>query len=191
MDDPRTQPDDLATPEALAEHLARLGPYLDDVARKQVRGGHPAEFSASDLVQWTHEAVLGAIRDGRLTYIDEARFKTYIRTTLERKYLSRIKLRDNVPRHRLPEEPPASATSPSQGLDRDEQAARLRRALDQLTPRDRQLATWRVLDQLTYDEIGRRLGISGPGALKACEKALARLKALFEDGVARPRAGPA
>ena len=52
----------------------------------------------------------------------------------------------------------------------------LEAALQQLTPRQRELLVWREREELTFDEMGKRLGISNVAARKAWFKALERLQ---------------
>jgi RNA polymerase sigma-70 factor (ECF subfamily) len=74
-----------------------------------------------------------------------------------------------------------SATSPSQRLLREEARQRVQAALEQLSPRDRQVLELRHLEQLSVAETAAVLGIS-EGAVKTRHvRALQRLRVLLDD----------
>lgn len=73
----------------------------------------------------------------------------------------------------------ASGTSPSQALIRDELSERLRAALDQLAPHDREILVMRNLEQLSIAEIAEVLGLT-EGAVKVRHlRALRRLRTIL------------
>jgi RNA polymerase sigma-70 factor (ECF subfamily) len=75
----------------------------------------------------------------------------------------------------------ASDTSPSQALIRDELRQRLRAALDQLAPHDREILVMRNLEQLPIAEIAAVLGLT-EGAVKVRHvRALQRLRSILEE----------
>jgi len=74
----------------------------------------------------------------------------------------------------------ASASSPSQRLVRREARERVRAALGQLAPADREVLELRHLEQLSVAEAAAVLGVS-PGAAKTRHlRALQRLRGLLE-----------
>jgi RNA polymerase sigma-70 factor (ECF subfamily) len=74
----------------------------------------------------------------------------------------------------------ASDTSPSQALIRDELRQRLRAALEQLAPHDREILVMRNLEQLPVAEIATILGLT-EGAVKVRHlRALQRLRSILE-----------
>jgi RNA polymerase sigma-70 factor (ECF subfamily) len=76
----------------------------------------------------------------------------------------------------------ASGTSPSRHAVREELRLRVRRALEQLGERDREVLVLRYLEQMALAEIAAVLGIS-EGAVKSRHaRALLRLQALLGDG---------
>jgi RNA polymerase sigma-70 factor (ECF subfamily) len=78
----------------------------------------------------------------------------------------------------------ASGTSPSRNAIRDETRDRVRAALDELTPRDREVLVLRFLEQLSTAETAAALGI-GEGAVKSrLMRAVARVRDFLdgEDG---------
>ena len=74
----------------------------------------------------------------------------------------------------------ASGTSPSRRLVRDEERQRVRAALDQLEPHDREVLVMRHLEQMETDEIAAVLGISAGAVRNRQYRALLRLRAALE-----------
>lgn len=75
----------------------------------------------------------------------------------------------------------ASGTSPSGRVIRKEMMERVRRAMEELSERDREVLILRHLEQLSIDEIAAVLGMSA-GAVKVCRlRALERLRARLAD----------
>ncbi len=70
----------------------------------------------------------------------------------------------------------ASDSSPSALFQRRESATMLQEAITRLSPRDREVLCMKHQDELTFEEVGRRLAISSVAARKAWLKALARLR---------------
>ena len=71
--------------------------------------------------------------------------------------------------------------SPSQQVARNEQLRRLRRALDHLSEKDRDILMLRHFEQLSHEEIGYVLHITPAAARKRYGRALIRLGALTRD----------
>jgi RNA polymerase sigma-70 factor (ECF subfamily) len=74
-----------------------------------------------------------------------------------------------------------SQTSPSQQVIRTEQSEALRRALEVLSPDDREVIALRYLERLTMPEVAVTLGISLPAAKSRHLRAIARLTELMKD----------
>jgi RNA polymerase sigma-70 factor (ECF subfamily) len=74
----------------------------------------------------------------------------------------------------------ASGTSPSGRLARKELQARVRTALDQLSPRDREVLVLMYLEQLSPREVGEVLGLGEKAVSMRHLRALQRLKPLLE-----------
>jgi len=75
----------------------------------------------------------------------------------------------------------AHGSSPSQSLIRDELRERLRAAIDQLAPHDREILVMRNLEQLPVAEIAAILGLT-EGAVKVRHlRALQRLRSILGD----------
>jgi RNA polymerase sigma-70 factor (ECF subfamily) len=75
----------------------------------------------------------------------------------------------------------ARDTSPSGNLIRKELIERVRRAMEELSDRDREVLILRHLEQLSIDEIAAVMDMS-PGAVKVCRlRALERLRARLSE----------
>ncbi len=75
----------------------------------------------------------------------------------------------------------SSMTSPSQAAMRDELQARLRAALQEMDPLDREILALRHFEELGNNEVAQLLGISKEAASKRHVRALVRLKAIFAE----------
>jgi len=75
----------------------------------------------------------------------------------------------------------ASGTSPSGRVLREELRQRVRRALDQLAPADREILVMRHLEQLQVSEIAALLGITEAAVKMRRLRAAERLRALLEE----------
>jgi len=75
----------------------------------------------------------------------------------------------------------ASGTSPSGRVLREELRQRVRRALDQLAPADREILVMRHLEQLQVSEIAALLGMTEAAVKMRRLRAAERLRALLEE----------
>jgi RNA polymerase sigma-70 factor (ECF subfamily) len=75
----------------------------------------------------------------------------------------------------------SSMTSPSQAAIRHELQARLRAALEEMDPLDREVLALRHFEELSNNEVAQVLGISSDAASKRHLRALKRLKEIFTD----------
>jgi RNA polymerase sigma-70 factor (ECF subfamily) len=76
-------------------------------------------------------------------------------------------------------------TSPSQAAIRNELQARLRAALDEMDPLDREVLALRHFEELGNNEVAQILGISKEAASKRHVRALRRLKEILGDHLGR------
>jgi RNA polymerase sigma-70 factor (ECF subfamily) len=74
----------------------------------------------------------------------------------------------------------SDGTSPSRQVARDEERQRVRAALAELEPRDREVLVMRHLEQMETDEIAAALGISAGAVRNRQYRALLRLRAALE-----------
>lgn len=180
------------TPEDLGREIEGCRSYLHQIARTQVPADLEPIASPSDFVQ---DAMMEAYNGlDRFRGGDRPRLKAWLRKILThniqnfvRRYRGTRK-RDvgrEVPLDGTPSRPGAAAwvaddgTSPSSGAARNEMGDLLRSALDRLPERDRRVIAWRSFDQLTFEEIGARLGVTKARAHALHERALARLQEAF------------
>lgn len=75
----------------------------------------------------------------------------------------------------------AAGPAPDHALAREELAARVRRAVNQLADADREVLLMRTFEGLSFDEVGALLGIESAAARKRHGRALLRLGRLLAD----------
>jgi RNA polymerase sigma-70 factor (ECF subfamily) len=175
--------------EALGRALEMYRASLQKVAERELGRDLQTKEGVSDLVQGTF---LEAHRDfEKFTGQTAAEWSAWLRVIM-RHNLGHVVRRFRTSRKRLlSRERPldqgdsrggmaadvaADTPSPSENAIQHEQTDLLQQALGRLSPRDRLILLWRTHDQLTFREIGRRLGCSGVAAYKAWERAKERLK---------------
>jgi RNA polymerase sigma-70 factor, ECF subfamily len=159
-----------------------------------------ARFDPSDVVQEAHMEAIRRFDD----YLERRPmpFRLWLRKTaqqrvqlLRRRHLKTA--RRSVEREaalpdrsslQLAKRLVAGGESPSEGLERREQAARVGRALAQLAEPDREILLMRVLEELSYEEIGCLLDLNQAAARKRHGRALLRLhRILADDGLEGPQ----
>jgi RNA polymerase sigma-70 factor (ECF subfamily) len=180
--------DDQARARLLERHRGRLlrlvGVRLD---RRLL-----ARLDASDVVQdvlvEAHQKMNGYLRDRPLPFYPWLRQMAWQRLVKLHQYHRAQKRRVSREEPLAPDLPDESAlelarrlvvsgTGPSGPLLREELRRRVRRALAQLSPRDREVLVLRYLEQLSTQEVAAVLGIS-EGAVKTRHaRALLRLQA--------------
>jgi RNA polymerase sigma-70 factor (ECF subfamily) len=85
-------------------------------------------------------------------------------------------------RRRRAAKPTDAMVSPSTPEDislQGDEHRRVRIALDNLSPKDRELLWLREVEGLEYDEIARRLGVTAGTVRVACHRARRRLEAIY------------
>jgi RNA polymerase sigma-70 factor (ECF subfamily) len=181
--------------EAVEELFTRHRPYLRRLVEVRLDLQLRPRVDASDVVQ---EAQLEAAR--RLEcYLQEPalpfhlwlRQLTYERLLMLRRFHLGAARRSLVREVALPERSAvlfarqllAAGSTPSQRLDREELASRVRRAVAKLPAIDREVLVMRTFEELSYEEVAVLLGVDPAAARKRHGRALLRLhKALSEDG---------
>jgi RNA polymerase sigma-70 factor (ECF subfamily) len=170
--------------EALGQALSSFRNYLLLMARDGLEPWLAAKGGASDLVQDTfiraHRS-FGGFR-GR----SEAEWRGWLRAILvrrlahhRRRYGATAKRRQamEVPVSRQDEMSPVSREpTPSRELVRLEREAALLAAVERLPEAYCEVVLWHHRDRLTFEEVGRRRGISAEAARKRWARALFRLK---------------
>jgi RNA polymerase sigma-70 factor (ECF subfamily) len=151
--------------------------YLAVVARGLARDDRTGVGGASDLVQMTVAAALGNVAEGKLPSDPSVALKPWLRGIM-------LNLRSQQRKRKRPAaglegEFAADTTSPSGCASRAELVHFMARARARLDDRERQLLAWRHDEELTFDAIGQRLGVSGVMAHKSYRRALKRLELHF------------
>jgi RNA polymerase sigma factor (sigma-70 family) len=133
---------------------------------------------ASDLVQQTMLVALRKVQEGKgpgPTLKDHRAWLRQILINLMREK-SRRTLRQPGG---LEDEVADSGTSPSGAVAKHEEARAMAEALDRLKPDEREILTWRCVDELTYEEIGRRRGYADTYARRVVGQVLGRLRSMI------------
>lgn len=178
-------------PEAGNRLLQHYEPWLKLLARMQLESRFQAKFDASDVVQ---QALLEAVKAfPRFRGHTDGEFAAWLRQILAhalaheiRRYAGTQKrdlgkersLEETLDEasQRLGDIVPATGTSPSQSLVKQERQLALARALERLPEDYRDVLILRNLEGLSHEETARRLG-RNPGAVRMLwVRALARLR---------------
>jgi RNA polymerase sigma-70 factor (ECF subfamily) len=96
--------------------------------------------------------------------------------------------RREVPLPASEAELPPRESTPSLRFQQGENQARIQQAMEKLTERERQIVRWKDFMNLTFGEIGHRLGTTREGARWAYSRAVGRLMTIMisiRDGPAR------
>jgi RNA polymerase sigma-70 factor (ECF subfamily) len=177
--------------EALGHALEACRRYLLGVAEREINPALRAKGGASDLVQ---ETFLDAQRlFGRFQGTSAGELLAWLRQLLlhnlgdfSRRYQGTGK-RDLG--REVPLQPgstadgprvPTDSATPSQVLGQGEQAEALRRAVERLPEDYRQVLAWRYQENLSFEEIGQRLGRTGNAARKLWLRAVQQLQQELE-----------
>jgi len=181
---------------AIDELLAQHRPYLRQLIELRLDPRLRPRVDASDVVQ---EAQLEAVR--RLeAYLREPsmpfrlwlRQLAYDRLLMLRRHHVGAERRSVAREVALPDRSSlllagpllAGGSTPSQRLDRQELAGRVRRAVAQLPAIDREVLLMRTFEELSYEEVAYLLGVNPAAARKRHGRALLRLhKLLAGDGL--------
>lgn len=163
--------------EALRDHLTR-------VAGRTMGPDLTSKVSASDLVQETFLAARASEAEFRGQ--SAAEWRGWLRGILRNRVANVRRHYIDAQKRRVEREvalgpsggqtAAASLTSPSENAMRRERESALRIALEQLPEHYRLVVTWHHEEQLTFEQIAGRLGISDEAARKLWARALLRLK---------------
>ncbi len=166
--------------ESLLPELESFRTYLLYVSQRfkgdeRVQGAE----GASDLVQQTMLVALRKIQEGKGPGPTPKDHKAWLRQILINLMRERLRRVYRAPA-RLEDAVVDSGTSPSGTLAKKEGARAMVHALDRLKPEERELITWRCVDGLSYEEIGRRRGYSDTYARRVVGQALGRIRSMLE-----------
>jgi RNA polymerase sigma-70 factor (ECF subfamily) len=179
-------------PAALGQLLEAYRNYLLLVANQELNPCLQAKFGPSDLVQ---ETLLEAQRDfGRFQGRSPNEWRAWLRQILRNnlgnaarqfrdtamRNVGREIAMSEAAREEHVEALVCSGSSPSSAAVADEEARRLRAAVERLPPDYREVVRLRHEEGLTYEEIGRRLGRSDEAIRKLWTRAIVLLKELLK-----------
>lgn len=137
------------------EYYARMVVFVGPMVRDQ---SHERFYDVDDVVQEIMVKVMINID----RYNPNFSFNTWIYTIARnhcRDLHRRAALRGRRSSQQTPEETPAGQAGPEEELLRKEAAATVHRYLEGLSSAERQIAFLRFSERMTYEEIGRTLGM--------------------------------
>jgi RNA polymerase sigma-70 factor, ECF subfamily len=168
----------------LARALMSLRDYLLLVANEEMGGALKAKEGASDLVQETFlhaQQRISSYRGG-----SASEWRSWLRSILVRHIANKRRHFETTAKRKVQREIPINEWSwlgaaardetPSSEVTRREREAALVDALSRLPEHYREVVAWRHEGRLTFEEIGRRHGISAEAARKVWKRALGRLR---------------
>jgi len=127
-------------------------------------------------------AALQKVREGKIPGPEQTHRKAWLRKILLRTSI-RLTRQQNAEVNGggrivvgFDESVPDSATTAGTKAAKNEELRILAQSLALLDPADQEMIRWRYLDELTWEEIGRRRGFSATYACRLCKEALARLR---------------
>ncbi len=176
--------------DALSELLSYYEPYLKRVVRTNMGPSLRKAHETADVLQ--EVMLVASSRFEQFHGVDEDELLTWLRTLVARKavdmarFLSRAKRNpgENVAIERLDAatdrgeypEIPADQTSPSRAAARRELQLKLAEALEQLPDDEADVVWMRHIEEMSFEAIGKRLGM-GRNAVRALwVRALRRLR---------------
>jgi RNA polymerase sigma-70 factor, ECF subfamily len=166
--------------EAIGILLERHRAYLWALANEEIAGESHVTFTVADVVQ---SAQLEAVRDlAQFRGTSEGEFRSWLRHILRNNVLDLRRARERqIPRAsgpsaRIDEQIPLDDQSPSSQVSAGELGDKLRAAIDQLPPDERNVIQMHYFQGKTYAEISESLGRTPEAVRKLWGRALARLQ---------------
>jgi len=169
---------------ALARALMSFRDYLLLVANEEMGSTLRAKEGASDLVQETFLQAQQRISSYRGDSRSE--WRSWLRSILIRLMANKRRHFETTAKRKAHREIPipewawlraaASEETPSSEVARREREAALVEALSRLPDHYQEVVIWHQRNRLTFEEIGRRRGISAEAARKLWTRALCRLR---------------
>lgn len=181
------------SPEAMGQLLEMCRAYLLGIANRELESQLQAKAGASDLVQdafleaqrifsrfqgGSADELLAWLRAILLNKVSD--FTRQYRGTEMRQIDREVALDPGNADSAVNVLPAADTPTPSSVVARDEQAELLQRALTRLPENYRQILVWRQWEDLTFEEIARRLERTPEAARKLWLRALERLQEELE-----------
>ncbi|MCA8969163.1 MAG: RNA polymerase sigma factor [Planctomycetes bacterium] len=183
--------DDEATSTILAEH----GPWLRSTVRRKLTADVRQLIDTEDIVLETFEALLRL--QPRFVLRSLVDFRNYMARCIQNRIYDHRKKASvrpvtrpmyamdgtdsDTPTIYMGEPSATTSAMPMSGAVRNEDAAIVRLALALLSTRDADVLFLRHWEELTFPEIGERLGISEEAARKAYDRAIPKLaRAMIE-----------
>jgi RNA polymerase sigma-70 factor (ECF subfamily) len=169
--------------EALGRALSSVRDYLLLVANDGLQPALQAKATASDLVQDTFLQAQRCVQQFRGR--TESEWRHWLRKILirniaqDRRRLAtakrQVQREETVP-EQMPLEDAQHVDTPSRNLALRELETALVEGLNRIPDHYREVFTWHHREQLSFEEIGRRHGISAEAARKRWTRALGRLR---------------
>ncbi len=165
--------------KALRGLLEEARERLPAVVRSRLGKRLKAQVDAGGVVQETFTRALEAL--DRFRWQGTGSFDRWLASIAEHVILEAARKEEKRPRLALDPETPGSGVSPSKELRREERFERLEKALDRLSPAEREAVLLSRIERLKVDEIARRLGRSPDAVKQLLSRALKKLKESFGD----------
>jgi RNA polymerase sigma-70 factor (subfamily 1) len=169
--------------EALGRALSSVRDYLLFVANDGLQPALQAKATASDLVQDTFLQAQRCVQQFRGRTASE--WRHWLRSILisniaqDRRRLAtakrQVQREETVP-EQMPLEDAQHVDTPSRNLALRELETALVEGLNRIPDHCREVIIWHHREQLSFEEIGRRYGISAEAARKRWKRALGRLR---------------
>ena len=178
---------------AIAALLEKYLPALDAYVERHTGAALRQKESRADMVQSVCREVLEGLRREAFEYRGEAQFRRWLYDAALHKIQGRARFyaagrreaAREVPLDELdPQHHPSANTgeSPSRELQRGEELARFRAAMQRLDGTARQVVEWAYLEDLPHKEVAARLGITEAHSRMLLSRALARIARLAQEG---------
>ncbi|MBK8180292.1 MAG: RNA polymerase sigma factor [Planctomycetes bacterium] len=170
--------DPAAVERLLVRYLPDLVEYLDRRAARWLRGRE----SAADLAQSVCREVLVRLRDGRLQFRGEPQFRQWLYRAAVIKLVEKGRLGGAEKRDPAREVPQSHAgpvlsrlPSPSEFAMFHEDLERFQTAFSALGSRARSVISYKLVEGLSHEDIGRQLGVTAAHSRVLLARALAQL----------------
>ena len=160
-------------------YLPQLPEQQSWIRRQARRGLGPRVRSVMDSQDLSQEAQLAILKEAdRCEFSDERSFRAWIRTVMRniaakagRRPIPCVGEGEGMSRF------PGSGSTPSMGLRREEARSRWRQLTLGLPKRDQKVVTLRLVEGLSFKDVGMRLGMEEGHARVTFNRSLQKLKA--------------